>query len=99
MLLGTPPDCPSFQAHFDWPDAVVDLPYGSSEVAERIAEIKSDPDREERIRRTNAVNCLGRHDWLHRWKQILEVVGLEPLPGAAQRQLTLEERAASIPLG
>jgi hypothetical protein len=31
----------------------------------------------ERLRITNAAECLKRHDWAHRWGQILDTLGLE----------------------
>lgn len=76
LMIGDPPDVASFRENFDWPDAVVHLPYGSAEIAPVLAGLESAPERVERIRRDNVRNTLQRHDWVYRWEQVLDWAGL-----------------------
>jgi hypothetical protein len=72
ILLGTVPECPEFDAQFDWPDAVIEL---TDDPGEIIQELKSDPQRMDGISRRNMANSLRKHDWIYRWQQVLEIAG------------------------
>jgi len=37
--------------------------------------------------------CLLRHDWVYRWRSILDMVGLEPTPALLAREKRLKELA------
>jgi len=93
ILVGEPPSCRVFDQYFDWEDATILLPHGSTRIIELLAELDADPARIERARRANVVNSLRRHDWLHRWEQVLDTVGLTPAPAAEVRKVELESRA------
>jgi len=71
ILLGERPDNEVFGKLFDWPDALIHLPYDSSKIDEIIHELDSQPERQETIRRTNVAQALLRHDWVYRWESIL----------------------------
>lgn len=79
VMLGNQVDNPSYKSNFDWPDAVVDVPYHADNITDVIAELDADPDRVARIQRDNVVNALTRHDHLHRWQKVLEIAGMAPL--------------------
>ena len=96
ILLGDPPDTPEFRARFDWPDAVVPMPFDAPDILERIAAFDADPDRQERIRKENVANALLRHDWVHRLRTILEAVGVEPPPPMLEREARLTALAAEV---
>ncbi len=96
MLIGEPPDCRVFDEYFDWPDAVIPMPHGSTKIVELIEELNSDPERVNRARCANVVNALRRHDWVHRWETVLDTLGLPATPAAAERKAELERRAAAI---
>jgi hypothetical protein len=96
ILVGEPPESDLFNQYFDWTDAVVRLPYGSTEIVELLEALDRDPERVARARLANVVNSLRRHDWLYRWEQILQVAGLEPAPAALARRTELERRACAI---
>lgn len=96
VMVGDPPRSESFRACFDWPDAVLPLPYGSTEVAERLDEFSADESRLHRIRRDNVLHSLRRHDWAHRWLMLLELAGLKPLPALRQRLERLAALAGRI---
>ena len=76
IMLGIPPNGAAFQGNFDWPDAVIHTPGDGSQIAALIADLDGQPDRLNRVRRDNVVNSLRRHDWIYRWRRILETFGL-----------------------
>jgi hypothetical protein len=92
VVLGDPPAIEEFRRRFDWPDAVIPMPFDAPDVAERIAELDEDPARQARIRKENAANALLRHDWVHRLRTILEAVGV----AAPARMLAREAHLASL---
>ena len=96
VMVGEHPKTETFEQLFDWPDAVVDLPYNSTDIDVTIREMDRKPERMEAIRRTNVRNALLRHDWAYRWEAILQAVGLAPKPGLAARKERLQQLAASI---
>ena len=95
VILGTAPQCAEFREYFDWPDAVIEVSPQSSDIAAVIDELDAQPERTERVRRTNAVRCLLRHDWVYRWEHILSTIGMEPLPQLHDRKSRLSEVAAA----
>jgi Glycosyl transferases group 1 len=96
ILLGERPANAEFEKLFDWPDAVIDLPYNSPDAEKIVKSLDGEPEREERIRRMNVQQCLLRHDWAYRWEAILKTVGVAPLPELDARKRQLRELAASI---
>jgi hypothetical protein len=96
IVLGDPPDIDEFRARFDWPDAVIPMPFDAPEVVERIEELEADPRRQERIRKENAANALLRHDWVHRLRTILDAVGVAPPPRMLAREARLAKVAAEV---
>ena len=96
ILVGERPDNQEFEKLFDWPDALVHLPYNSSEINMVINELDRQPERQDTIRRTNAAQVLLRHDWAYRWETILKTVGLEPMPELLQRKQRLATIAAAV---
>ena len=96
ILVGEIPKNGEFEKLFDWPDAVIHLPYGSEDVDDLFCALEEDPGKQERIRRTNVVQALKRHDWAYRWEAILRRVGLEPTPGLAARKMRLSALADDV---
>lgn len=96
VMVGDPPDVASFRENFDWPDAVVQLPYGSAEAGNLLDALESDPVRLDRISRANVRNSLERHDWVYRWERILGWVGLPPDERVAARKERLSSLAGSL---
>lgn len=94
VMIGDPPRTEAFQTHFDWPDAVVYLPFGGGDIGSLMAELDRQPERLARIRHDNVVNALRRHDWLYRWQRVLTSAGLEPTPAMQDRQARLATLAA-----
>lgn len=96
VLIGDPPDCDSFRAHFDWPDAVIQRPPGPRGICDLIDTLDADPARVNRARRANILNVLKRHDWLHRWQSVLATVGMAPRDAALARATALQRRADEV---
>lgn len=96
ILVGEVPKNGEFEKLFDWPDAVIHLPYGSEDVDEVFCALEEDPGRQERIRSANVVQALKRHDWAYRWEAILRRVGLEPAPGLSARKIRLSALADDV---
>jgi hypothetical protein len=96
ILLGERPDNEAFGRLFDWPDALIRLPYNSSNVDEIIHQLDEEPDRQEAIRHSNVVNALRRHDWVYRWESILENANLAPLPQLLERKARLNRMADTV---
>jgi hypothetical protein len=93
VMLGEPPNCEAYHECFDWPDAVIQVPYEAANIAEIIAELNAQPERLARIRTDNIVNSLLRHDWVYRWGKILDAVELEHTPQMAHREAYLKNLA------
>jgi Glycosyl transferases group 1 len=95
IILGSAPQCPEFGEYFNWPDAVIEVSPETSDIAAVIAELDAQPQRTERMRRTNAIRSLLQHDWVYRWEHILATIGMEALPQLRQRKARLSEIAAA----
>ena len=98
-MIGAPPKNPEFGDVFPWVDAVVPLPLDSRGIAAVIRELDQQPERQERIRRTNVVQSLLRHDWVYRWEAILTLAGLPPMPELVKRKERLAELAEMVRKG
>src|SRR5436190_3767071 len=93
VMIGQAPDCDVFRQLFNWRDAVIEIDPDSSEVADVLDELAGQPERLREISRRNAAEALLRHDWSYRWKQILAIAGLKPMPQLELREKRLKELA------
>ncbi|HWZ81711.1 MAG TPA: glycosyltransferase [Terriglobales bacterium] len=96
IMVGELPKNGEFERLFDWPDAVMHLPYDSSNIDTIINELDQEPERQEKIRRTSVIQALLRHDWVYRWEAILKLAGMEPLPAVLERKDRLHKVAESL---
>jgi len=95
VMLGEPPRTEEFERQFDWPDAVIPLPFDSPDVGAILAALDRDPARLARIRRDNVVNAALRHDWVHRIRTVFETLGLQPTEAMRAREKRLQALAAT----
>jgi spore maturation protein CgeB len=99
VLIGNIPDSEVFREIFYWQDAVIPLPKNTDDLYQLLDALGKDKERMERIAHTNICQCLNNHDWTHRWRSILESVGLEVGPRLQQRERALGELAGHYDLG
>jgi hypothetical protein len=93
VMIGQAADCETFRELFPWRDAVIELKPDGSDTLAVLAELDSIPERVAAIGQRNAAESLLRHDWIHRWKRILQVAGLEPSSGMMAREARLKRLA------
>ena len=89
VVLGTRIDSAVFEEHLGWADSVIEVPYDCPGIGEIIEGLDSEPDRLAAIRKRNVLECLKRHDHLHRWEKLLKLAAMEPHPKMAARRETL----------
>jgi hypothetical protein len=99
VMIGEPPVTPWFDKLFGWDDAVVRLPYDSTDPRVLRAVLDLDPSRERAIRNTNVVESLRRHDHVYRWAEVLRRVGLVETQEMVLRRTRLRELAEHISAG
>ena len=99
VMLGTSPPVAEFDDNFDWPDAVIDLPWDARDVRELLRELAQQPERLA-LARANAIgNSLLRHDWVHRWETVLSGADMSLLAAARRRQALLAAAAEAVAPG
>jgi hypothetical protein len=97
ILLGErPKNNREFDRIFNWPDAVIHVPYGSENIGAIIRELDKDPDRQTAIRRRNITQSLLSHDWAYRWESVLRLAGLQPMPKLLERKQRLANLAMMV---
>lgn len=95
ILLGERPACQSFDRLFDWTDTVVEVRSDGSDCEEVLAALFNDPSRCELISRRNVSEALRRHDWVYRWIEVVQFLGLAPTEAMIARAQRLHETAAA----
>jgi len=96
IMLGQVPYCESFNTMFDWPDAVIEIKPDGSDVTEVLSSLAAQPERLLEISRRNAIEALLRHDWVYRWKKILNIAGLKSAPKMEIRENRLRQMAEEM---
>jgi hypothetical protein len=91
IMVGDRPDSDEFREFFNWPDAVVYLPFGSDQIHKTIQELDVQRERQNSIRKNNIVHSLLRHDWAYRWERILQTAGLGAMPALLKRKQRLRD--------
>ncbi len=94
VMIGMPPRCAAYDDCFDWRDAVISTPRDPAQIACLVAELEAQPNRLAQIRRNNVTNSLRRHDWVYRWRAILDHVGLSVTERLVEREAQLNSAAS-----
>jgi hypothetical protein len=94
VMIGEAPRTDEFKRQFEWPDAVIHLPFDSPDIGSILVDLDSDPDRLRAIRRNNVREAAQRHDWLHRIQVVFDVLGLTPTENMGVRAKSLEQIAS-----
>jgi RNA polymerase subunit RPABC4/transcription elongation factor Spt4 len=93
IMIGQSPRCETFSTMFNWQDAVIEIKADGSDLADTISDLEAQPKWLLRISRRNAMEALLRHDWAHRWKKVLDIVGLKPALQLEIRENRLKQLA------
>jgi Glycosyl transferases group 1 len=96
VMIGEAPRAEEFERQFNWPDAVVHVPFDSPDIARILADLNSQPERMRAVRRNNAREAARRHDWLHRIQVVFDVLGLAPTDGMRVRAERLDQIASRL---
>jgi hypothetical protein len=91
-----PPAGDAFPRYFDWEEPIIKVDLSGTDVVEAIAQLNAQPERLERISRRNVANCLLKHDWSYRWRDILSTFDLKPSQGMIDREKYLHQLGHSI---
>lgn len=95
IMLGSASNSREWDDCFPWPDAVVPIPAPAPDIVRTIRELDRDPARWERARAAAVTTFLRRHDWAHRWRDVLTLVGMPEHPRLAERLNHLEARLSA----
>jgi hypothetical protein len=93
VMLGSAAECDDFERCFDWADAVVPIAAPEPDVVDVIEALDRQPERLARARSSGIARSLRRHDWAHRWQEVLDAARLRGLPGLDDRLRRLDTRA------
>lgn len=96
VMIGEPPRDEVFEQMFDWPDAVIKVPFECPHIASLLADLEQDAQRLAQISRRNVQFAAQRHDWLHRIKVVYETLSLPMTEGMQRREERLQSLAADV---
>jgi hypothetical protein len=99
VMIGEPPEIDQFKREFDWDDAVIRVPFNSPDIGAILAELDRDTQRIDAARRNNVSNAALRHDWVHRLRDVYDVLGLTPTEAMLERERRLQAMAAAVRSG
>jgi hypothetical protein len=94
VMIGEPPRTEEFKRQFDWPDAVINVPFDSPDIGRVLADLNGDPARLRTVRRNNVRQAALRHDWLHRIRVVFDALGLAPTEEMRARSRRLDQIAS-----
>ncbi len=94
VMIGEAPRSEEFERQFDWPDAVIHVPFDCPDIGRILAELSDDPERLRTIRRKSVREAALRHDWLHRIRIVFDVLGIAPTEKMQARALRLHQIAS-----
>jgi len=93
VMLGEAPRADEFTKQFNWPDAVIRLPFDSPDAGRLLEQLDEDPARLARIRRDNVRNAALRHDWVHRLRAVFDTLAIPPTEAMLAREKRLHALA------
>lgn len=93
VILGTAPDSSEWADAFPWTDAIVPVPAPAPGIVDLIADLDRDESRWAAARHAAVTTSLRRHDWAHRWRDVLASIEMPAHPRLGMRLDALEARA------
>ena len=97
VMIGVAPQTSDFENQFDWPDAVIHVPFDSPDIGSILRELDSNPERLRTIRHNNVRNTALRHDWLHRIQTVFDTMDLPYTEKMRVRARQLDKIVSSVP--
>jgi len=94
VMIGEAPRTEEFKQQFDWPDAVIHVPFDSPDIGRILADLNGDPERLRAVRHNNVREAAQRHDWLHRIQVVFDTLGLALTEKMRVRAKRLEQIAS-----
>ena len=94
VMIGEAPRSEEFKQQFNWPDAVIHVPFDCPDIDNILADLNRDPERLRTIRRNNAREAALRHDWLRRIQVVFDTLGLTPTEEMRARAQRLDRIAS-----
>ena len=94
VMIGEAPRTEEFKQQFDWPDAVIQVPFDSPDIGRIITDLNGDPERLRAVRGNNVREAALRHDWLHRIQMVFDILGIPPTEKMQARAKRLERIAS-----
>jgi hypothetical protein len=91
LLIGKIPECNAFNKYFDWADVVKPISNDCEDLVNMLSDLDSISSNHKKIRKSNIVQSLLRHDWIYRWKRILKILKLEPQSAFFERKQKLDK--------
>jgi hypothetical protein len=95
VMIGEAPRTEGFKQQFDWPDALIHVPFDSPDIGRILAGLNGDPERLRAVRRNNVRQAAQRHDWLHRILTVFDTLDLAPTEKMRARAKRLDEIASN----
>ena len=92
-MIGEAPRTAEFARQFDWPDAVIHLPFDSPGIGRILMDLNGNEARLATVRARNVREAALRHDWLYRIRAVFDVLGLAPTEKMQQRAEQLAQLA------
>ena len=94
VMIGEAPRTAEFKRQFDWPDAVIHVPFDSPDIGRILADLSS--ERLRAVQRNNIREAALRHDWLHRIQVVFDILGLTPTEGMRARARRLDQIVSRV---
>lgn len=96
VMIGAPPKGDLFQKYFDWENAIIPISFNEPNIGAILDEIDATPGYVEQIQTRNVMNSLLKHDWVYRWEQVLQKLGLPSTQGIQNRKQQLAQMALAL---
>jgi hypothetical protein len=92
VLLGSQKSTPAFDMFLGWEDAVIEMPFECANVPEILRSLDLQADRLREISTGNVRQSLEGHDHAHRWRAIVDRLGLSEDYHMSRRQEELARK-------
>ena len=98
VMVGEAPRTEEFARQFDWPDAVIHVPFDSPDICQILEALDADPARLRAVQNANVREAALRHDWLYRIQAVFDILGIAHTDQMSARANRLRQIAGSFDL-